>query len=572
MTDSQILLNPPLLKGNNLLIIPFCLLLFIIGCAGTTPQGANLDEGIKLSEDFVANARKSVELARDAGASDYSPNQLAQAEQLLAKAEGFLNRRKAREAGDLAFLADTEAKIATALTQEAKAKIRGAKAKGEEIKLVLEARMDESAAAKARQAIAERMMLKAQKESEKTKDFSDKEIQKARTELAIAKVELMIGLADQAKASEYAKKTYTDAKTALQRAIDFLNAGNFQGAVNSAEEAEKYASNAYIEARAKIDSETLESLRARDKAIAILAKAEVSVQQAKDNAIVRDYAKDDLTKAESALKEADIAFKSGNYDNAESLAQQARLAASNAWAVAGAKERETKAKEAQEDIKANALDIITRLERLISQAGNLNALEFADEEYKGARDKLDKAKQAMVKNDYEEAASKAREGINLSSIALAISEAKSELKKKTEEIEKSITEEAGKIPETSIRKTKRGVIISMRGDLFGRDNKIKNDVQNRIKILADLIKNYSDYKFIIESHTDDKGSDEGNLKTTNERAQNFLRYLVEKEGVPLDMLSSVGYGESKPVVPNIDDESRKQNRRIDILILLPKSF
>jgi outer membrane protein OmpA-like peptidoglycan-associated protein len=552
------------------LIIAQCLLtvlLIITGCASfVTPSSDNKEE-IALANNLIANAQKSIELAQNEGALDYSPNEFAQSKQLLEKADVSFKKRNARVAEDLAFLADTEAKISIAHSKEAKARIQTSKDNGEEIKLILETKIDETAGAKARQSIAEIMMQKAQQDSEKTRTYSDKEIQKARAELAIAKADLMINLADQVKASEYAKKNYTDSKAAIQKANTDLEAEKFQDSISDAEEAEKYASNAYIEAKAKIDSETSESAKAKDKTIRTIAKAELLVEQARENKLVRQYSSDVLDKAEKSLKDADLALKAGDYDRAESLAQETRLTASNAQAVAIAKERENTVKEINEDAKASALDVLAKLEKLISQANSAGAAEFASEDYKEAQSRFERAKQAMLKPDYEEVASLSREGITYSATALAIAEAKSKLKSKAEEIEKNIVDETSKIPETTAKKTNKGIVISMTGDIFTQGNKIKNESQDRIKKLAEILKKYPDYKFIIEGHTDDTGSDETNLKMSNERAYNFMRYLVDQEKIPMDMLSSVGYGESKPVIPNTDDNSRRQNRRIDILIL-----
>ena len=45
-----------------------------------------------------------------------------------------------------------------------------------------------------------------------------------------------------------------------------------------------------------------------------------------------------------------------------------------------------------------------------------------------------------------------------------------------------------------------------------------------------------------------------------------LRLLIE-EGIPPQKLSAVGYGEYHPIVPNINEIARQQNRRVDIVLL-----
>ena len=149
-----------------------------------------------------------------------------------------------------------------------------------------------------------------------------------------------------------------------------------------------------------------------------------------------------------------------------------------------------------------------------------------------------------------------------------MAEAKTERLRRIEEIENKITEEAGKVPEATARKTNRGVVISMGGALFAKgSSQIRNDAKARLKAVAETLKKYPDYKIVIEGHTDSIGSDEANLKISRERAYNFLMHMTDNEGIPLERLSSVGYGESRPIATNINEEGRKQNRRVDIVIL-----
>jgi outer membrane protein OmpA-like peptidoglycan-associated protein len=69
----------------------------------------------------------------------------------------------------------------------------------------------------------------------------------------------------------------------------------------------------------------------------------------------------------------------------------------------------------------------------------------------------------------------------------------------------------------------------------------------------------------IEGHTDDKGSDESNLKLSQERAESVLAYLVEK-GVDKARLKAVGLGETKPIADNKSVEGKGKNRRVEFHI------
>lgn len=69
----------------------------------------------------------------------------------------------------------------------------------------------------------------------------------------------------------------------------------------------------------------------------------------------------------------------------------------------------------------------------------------------------------------------------------------------------------------------------------------------------------------IEGHTDSRGSNAVNLTLSEQRAASVRDYLVGK-GVVSDRLSSVGYGEAKPVDDRENPEAWERNRRVEFFI------
>ena len=67
----------------------------------------------------------------------------------------------------------------------------------------------------------------------------------------------------------------------------------------------------------------------------------------------------------------------------------------------------------------------------------------------------------------------------------------------------------------------------------------------------------------IEGHTDNVGKDLTNQKLSDARAKSVSNYL-KKKGIDASRLSSVGYGESKPVVDNKTSANRAKNRRVEM--------
>ena len=85
-------------------------------------------------------------------------------------------------------------------------------------------------------------------------------------------------------------------------------------------------------------------------------------------------------------------------------------------------------------------------------------------------------------------------------------------------------------------------------------------------VLADIVKILNEYpnaKFTVEGHTDSTGSDELNQRLSDARANAVKEYLVE-HGVDAFRLSSMGYGETKPIDTNNTAKGRANNRRVEI--------
>ncbi|QDK80337.1 OmpA family protein [Spirosoma sp. KCTC 42546] len=74
------------------------------------------------------------------------------------------------------------------------------------------------------------------------------------------------------------------------------------------------------------------------------------------------------------------------------------------------------------------------------------------------------------------------------------------------------------------------------------------------------------FKVEISGHTDDKGDAAINLALSQKRAQAVVAYLA-KAGVEASRIKAVGYGKTRPLVPNTTDENRRLNRRIDWKLL-----
>jgi len=70
----------------------------------------------------------------------------------------------------------------------------------------------------------------------------------------------------------------------------------------------------------------------------------------------------------------------------------------------------------------------------------------------------------------------------------------------------------------------------------------------------------------VEGHTDANGSDSQNLILSQDRADAVRQYMVSNFAFNPEKVSSVGYGEARPVATNEPPAGRTRNRRIDLVI------
>jgi chemotaxis protein MotB len=82
----------------------------------------------------------------------------------------------------------------------------------------------------------------------------------------------------------------------------------------------------------------------------------------------------------------------------------------------------------------------------------------------------------------------------------------------------------------------------------------------------------------VEGHTDDmeigpslKSIYPTNWDLSKARAGGVVRYLIEKGGIDSARISSIGYGDSKPVSSNATEDGRLKNRRVDIVLYSAES-
>lgn len=92
------------------------------------------------------------------------------------------------------------------------------------------------------------------------------------------------------------------------------------------------------------------------------------------------------------------------------------------------------------------------------------------------------------------------------------------------------------------------------------------DSFNLLQQVVDAIIKNNVRRVKVEGHTDNRGGKAANQKLSEDRARSVKDYLVA-QGIDSARLESVGYGDSKPVAPNLTARGRELNRRVEFIVL-----
>lgn len=91
---------------------------------------------------------------------------------------------------------------------------------------------------------------------------------------------------------------------------------------------------------------------------------------------------------------------------------------------------------------------------------------------------------------------------------------------------------------------------------------LKPESEAPLATVVELLKSDPSLTLEVQGHTDNTGTQDGNLKLSKDRADAVKAYLVQKGGIAGDRLTTAGLGDTQPVADNGTEEGRAQNRRV----------
>lgn len=114
---------------------------------------------------------------------------------------------------------------------------------------------------------------------------------------------------------------------------------------------------------------------------------------------------------------------------------------------------------------------------------------------------------------------------------------------------------------------KGGRIETLEPVLFdGGKATIKRESNDVLDQIAQVLNAHAEIKLSVEGHTDSDGSAEKNLDLSERRAGAVVDALVSR-GVDTSRMTSVGFGDMRPLTSNMTRRGKAQNRRVELVIV-----
>ena len=240
---------------------------------------------------------------------------------------------------------------------------------------------------------------------------------------------------------------------------------------------------------------------------------------------------------------------------------------------------------AENTLASNAVKgkVITTARQTIQFAEDARALSTERQEAERIQKEKDEAAAKAKAQAEEQAAAEARRQAELTAAKEAQMKAEAEAKEAAEKAKAEAAKEEAeraKAATAALRQqllqqlnsvlqttdSPRGLVVNMADVLFdfGKYN-LKTDAQIKLAKLAGIIQAHPGLNLAIEGHTDNIGSDEANMKLSQQRADAVRDFLVQ-QGLAPDGLTAVGLGKAEPVADNGTNEGRQKNRRVEIIV------
>jgi outer membrane protein OmpA-like peptidoglycan-associated protein len=364
-----------------------------------------------------------------------------------------------------------------------------------------------------------------------------------------------------ANAATFAAELWTGAEETFNEAARRLESGDIRGARSRADESEALYRDAELTA---IKAQYLSQTRA------LLAQA--------DQLRVPRYAPKTFARAQELLAQAETELNENRYDTdlPRSLAQQANYEARHAIYLAEQIISMDESELSQEDVILRYEEPLTQIAAAADKVAALdNGTAPVVAELVAYIEELRENSQ-QTQLDFETSRTRIAEldeeirnldaqlgGVSQERVALVQRlEAEARIRDQFTSIEQIFTRE-----EARVSREENAIVIRLVGLTFATGSAtVASTHRPLLEKVQQAAAVFPRAQIVIEGHTDSYGSDETNMRLSQQRAEAVSMYLANELGVPSFRMSAVGYGETRPIANNETAQGRERNRRIDVRI------
>ena len=286
-------------------------------------------------------------------------------------------------------------------------------------------------------------------------------------------------------------------------------------------------------------------------------------------------AQDELTQAESLLKDAEDSWRAGRAEEQVDITARRAIgtavkAESTAALRKDAREKRNEKSRTDAEIRA-AEDKFSDAQSQISELKRELDAETRRREL-AERDAQNYSTQAK---DLKDENVRLRDELNQAKNRLSTLEGENQTIKSQQErdqrLERIRTGEAPLIESLkrvgTVTKNDRGIVVTVPESFWSgiRTSTFAPNADARLTALADVINGNPDYSVVIESHTDATGAPDELQALTNDRAQVIASRLTSLN-VPTGRVRATGMGATLPIAPNTTAANKAKNRRVQIIL------
>ncbi len=176
-----------------------------------------------------------------------------------------------------------------------------------------------------------------------------------------------------------------------------------------------------------------------------------------------------------------------------------------------------------------------------------------------------------AREEGEEAARREREAREEAAAAQRLAEAQAseiELARREAQLASEAAESLRRRLELlELRETDRGVVVTLGDVLFELgQTEMQPEARANLEDVVELLQTEPERRIRIEGHTDSTGPASINMRISQQRAE-AVRDELAAMGIDVDRIQAVGMGEEFPIASNETEDGRRQNRRVDVILL-----